>query len=191
MTLEHLMRAVRHAAAANGPGVLSPGEALAAALVLNRADWLEEMGYTLAQALGRIDEGDADLIPRAERQWREESNAQAQVDAISTRAQQVVAIFGDSRADSNADPLDLSAELVTYGEAPGYRDANLVFDVMPIGRGMPERTHRISMRIRPQDGEAIVSHIARVHRFAWSRPGQRPLDAKEGETRPDWIDGRF
>lgn len=66
MTIDHLMRAVRHAAAANGSGALSSGEAITAALVLNRADWLADMGYTIGQALDRIDEGDVELIPRAE-----------------------------------------------------------------------------------------------------------------------------
>ena len=42
-------------AAANGNlGTLSTGEALIAALVLNRTDWITEMGYTVAQALERI-----------------------------------------------------------------------------------------------------------------------------------------
>jgi len=41
--------------AANGNlGTLSTGEALIAALVLNRTDWITEMGYTVAQALERI-----------------------------------------------------------------------------------------------------------------------------------------
>lgn len=188
MTIEHLMRAVRYAAAANGPGALSAGEAVAAALVLNRPDWLADMGYTIAQALDRIDEGDADLIPRAEKQWRSEVGAQAQVAAIAARAHRVADFFTEA-PDGDTGPLDLAAQLVTYGEAPGYRDANLVFDVQPIGCSRPERTQRISMRIRPQDAESIVFHIVRVHRFAWSRPGGRPLDAKEGEKRPAWIDG--
>jgi len=41
-------------------GPLSTGEALTAALVLNRHDWLKEMDYTIAQALDRIDQ---DIIP--------------------------------------------------------------------------------------------------------------------------------
>ena len=34
--------------------VQSTGEKIAVALVLNRADWLEELGYTLAEAVERI-----------------------------------------------------------------------------------------------------------------------------------------
>jgi hypothetical protein len=33
---------------------MSTGEQIAVALVLNRADWLEETGYTIAQGLDRI-----------------------------------------------------------------------------------------------------------------------------------------
>ena len=36
------------------PGPLSTGEALTAALVLNRHDWLRAMGYTIAEALEDI-----------------------------------------------------------------------------------------------------------------------------------------
>lgn len=51
--LDHILRVTRYAQA-NGYGVLSTGEQLAAALVLNRADWLAEMGYTMAEAVDRI-----------------------------------------------------------------------------------------------------------------------------------------
>ena len=37
-----------------GWNVLSSGEKLAAALVLNRADWLAQMDYTIAEAMDRI-----------------------------------------------------------------------------------------------------------------------------------------
>ncbi|MEJ8815203.1 hypothetical protein WKW77_29325 [Variovorax ureilyticus] len=35
-------------------GALSTGEQLAAALVLNRPEWLTQMGYTIAEAVDRI-----------------------------------------------------------------------------------------------------------------------------------------
>jgi hypothetical protein len=38
-----------------GYGALSTGEKLAVALVLNRADWLAEMNYTIAEAIDRVD----------------------------------------------------------------------------------------------------------------------------------------
>lgn len=46
-----------------GWSVLSTGEKLAAALVLNRADWLAQMDYTIAQAINRIGPEWAALIP--------------------------------------------------------------------------------------------------------------------------------
>lgn len=45
-------------------GALSTGEALIAALVLDRPDWLEDMGYTIAQAIDRIGPDWAAAIPR-------------------------------------------------------------------------------------------------------------------------------
>lgn len=46
-----------------GFGVLSTSEALGAALVLNRADVLQGMGYSIADALRRIGPAWAELIP--------------------------------------------------------------------------------------------------------------------------------
>ena len=48
-------------------GVLSTGERLYVALGASDAGMLREMGYTIAQALGRLDEGDADQLVR---RWR-------------------------------------------------------------------------------------------------------------------------
>ncbi|MCC8469565.1 hypothetical protein [Xanthomonas phaseoli] len=55
MNLQRTIEVARAAARMEGPGPLSTGEALTAALILNRADWLAEMDYTIAQALDRID----------------------------------------------------------------------------------------------------------------------------------------
>lgn len=44
-------------------GVLSTGEQLAAALALNRADWLKEMSYTYLQAVERIGPDWAKRLP--------------------------------------------------------------------------------------------------------------------------------
>ncbi|EGD10552.1 hypothetical protein XVE_1096, partial [Xanthomonas vesicatoria ATCC 35937] len=48
--LQHILAKSR-AAAAGELGVLSTGEQIAAALALNRPDWLVAMGYTLAEAV--------------------------------------------------------------------------------------------------------------------------------------------
>ncbi|MCT2581154.1 MAG: hypothetical protein E5X23_08320 [Mesorhizobium sp.] len=50
--LQHIIAKARDAKH-GGFGVLSTGEKLAAALVLNRPDWLAEMNYTLAEARHR------------------------------------------------------------------------------------------------------------------------------------------
>lgn len=43
-----------HTAQGGGFGVLSSGEKLAVALVLDKPEWLAEMDYTLAQAIERV-----------------------------------------------------------------------------------------------------------------------------------------
>jgi hypothetical protein len=50
------------------PGYLSTGEAVTAALVLNDADKLKRTGYTIAEAVHRLDEGDADRLRDAQHQ---------------------------------------------------------------------------------------------------------------------------
>lgn len=65
--LEHILEKCR--AANNGDfGVLSTSEKLTAAVVLNRADWLEEMGYSMAMAIERIGPAWLERIPDAARQ---------------------------------------------------------------------------------------------------------------------------
>jgi len=60
MNLDRVIQVSLFAKRNDGTGPLSTGEALTAALVLNRHDWLTDMDYTIAQALDRIDE---DTIP--------------------------------------------------------------------------------------------------------------------------------
>ena len=52
--------------------VQSTGEKVAVALVLNRADWLEEYGYTIAEAIERTGQEWVAMIPRIARQLAEE-----------------------------------------------------------------------------------------------------------------------
>lgn len=68
MELEHIVDVAR---AARGmgkefPGYLSSGEACAAALVLNRADYLKQIKRTMAEAIARLDYGDADRLLSAQ-----------------------------------------------------------------------------------------------------------------------------
>lgn len=73
MNLQRIVDVARAAARMGEPGPLSTGEALTAALMLNRHDWLADMNYTIAQALSRIDSEtvqhlrDAEIILRQER----------------------------------------------------------------------------------------------------------------------------
>jgi hypothetical protein len=52
--------------------VQSTGENLAVALVLNRADWLEEMQYAIAEAIERSGPEWVAMIPQVGRQLAEE-----------------------------------------------------------------------------------------------------------------------
>ena len=59
-------------------GTLSTGEALIAALVLNRNDWLHDMGYTVAQALERIGPNWSARIPEISQEYgRQQASAEA------------------------------------------------------------------------------------------------------------------
>ncbi|MCC5093432.1 MULTISPECIES: hypothetical protein [Xanthomonas] len=68
MNLQRTIEIARAAARLGEPGPLSTGEALTAALVLNRHDWLADMGYTVAQALDRIDSDTVQHLRDAERE---------------------------------------------------------------------------------------------------------------------------
>jgi hypothetical protein len=52
-----LLACAQAASGADGEGawsVMSTGERLAVALVLDRHDWLQRMNYTMAEAIGRV-----------------------------------------------------------------------------------------------------------------------------------------
>ncbi|MDW3682993.1 hypothetical protein RA280_14795 [Cupriavidus sp. CV2] len=63
---QHLLAKVRHARD-GGYDVLSTGEKLVAALVLNRFDWLQATGYTMAQAVERVGAEWVSMLSQAER----------------------------------------------------------------------------------------------------------------------------
>jgi hypothetical protein len=74
--LGHIVNKARDAKN-GGFGVLSTGEKLAAALTLNRADWLADMDYTIAEAIERVGAQWIALIPDAARILRDEGDANA------------------------------------------------------------------------------------------------------------------
>ncbi len=67
MELNRIVEIAQFAKKNNGAGPLSTGEALTAALVLNRHDWLKRMDYTIAEALERIDTDTVQHLRDAER----------------------------------------------------------------------------------------------------------------------------
>jgi len=52
--------------------VQSTGEKVAVALVLNRADWLAEMGYSIPEAIERTGSEWVSILPQVARQLAEE-----------------------------------------------------------------------------------------------------------------------
>lgn len=178
---EHILSKAR-AAEAGGRGALSTGEALVAALVLNRPDWLLELNYTMAEAIERIGSEWARLVPAAAKQFSRERDEAAYEAVEQARQAQLVEFSARGRGE---DIIDCAATFVTSGNAPGYRDVSLTFDLKPIG-DPPQRAMRTNIRVRPEDAEEVVRAIADVHRFAW-RNGA-PIDVKPDEQRPSWID---
>lgn len=71
---EHLLRKSQDAKRGGHEAwaVQSTGERVAVALVLNRADWLVEMDYTIAEAIDRSGSEWVAIIPQVARQLREE-----------------------------------------------------------------------------------------------------------------------
>lgn len=56
-------------------GVLSTGQRAAMALALNQSDWLEEMGYTLAEAVNRLDRAELNAVIFVDRHLHDDSIA--------------------------------------------------------------------------------------------------------------------
>lgn len=74
------------------------------------------------------------------------------------------------------------ATLHTYGDAPGYRDVSIYVKL-----GEQQNTE-VELRLTPADSEAVMRHVARVHALAWKNGSRGPLDMREGERRPRWLD---
>ncbi|MFT0850605.1 hypothetical protein VRY85_07465 [Achromobacter sp. F4_2707] len=71
-TIDSRMLNIAQEAALHGIGAMSLGEALTAALVLNRCDWLHERGYSIAEALDRIGPEWTARLREIERQFYDE-----------------------------------------------------------------------------------------------------------------------
>lgn len=72
---EHLLRKAREAKRGGHDAwaVHSTGKKVAVALVLNRADWLEEIQYTIAEAIDRSGAECVAMIPQVARQLADEA----------------------------------------------------------------------------------------------------------------------
>ena len=83
----HLLGKCREARDAKGfPGHLSTGERLAAALVLDRADWLAEERYTIVEAIDRIGPARASLLSRTVAALEEDHRARLEADEYAPAA---------------------------------------------------------------------------------------------------------
>lgn len=71
-TIDTRMLNIAQEAALHGIGTMSLGEALTAALILNRCDWLRERGYSIAEALERIGPEWTARLREVERQFYDE-----------------------------------------------------------------------------------------------------------------------
>lgn len=82
----------------------------------------------------------------------------------------------------------VSAKLITYGNAPGYRDVTLTLDCEVVG-GTRQAVGRVCLEVNlgADDAVAAMQHIQRVNAFAWKQAGRGPLDLRPGERRPAWL----
>jgi hypothetical protein len=156
---------------------MSRGEALAVALVLNRIDWLDTMGCTIAAALDYIDD---DVIPIIPTVARLVPDAQATI-AIE-RSSALLESF-PSEIESAQEDIPLDAKLVAFRHSPGYRHVGLVFELQ--GKRF-SATHSACLVVSADDGKKLAEQIIEVHRSAWD--SGKPIDWNEGEQRPCWID---
>lgn len=74
-----------------------------------------------------------------------------------------------------------NARVLTLGEAPGYRDISLVLAIGSDGNT------QVDVHLDASSSVDVMLHIAGVHAFCW-RSERGPLDARKGETRPQWLD---
>jgi hypothetical protein len=69
--ISYWLRKARYVEATpSGRGTLSTGELLAVAIILNKAAWIKEAGYTIAEAIDRFDPNELGDILRTARQLR-------------------------------------------------------------------------------------------------------------------------
>jgi len=83
----------------------------------------------------------------------------------------------------------VSAKLVSYGNAPGYRDVTLTFDCEVVGEELQTvGPVRLELSLDAADGVGVMQHVQEVHAFAWRNTEEGPLDLRAGERQPRWVD---
>lgn len=70
-------------------------------------------------------------------------------------------------------------KLITVANCPGYRDVGIQLSLTD-GAGL---TKRVEVRLSADDAQALLVELVRAHRLAWHNG--KPLDAREGERRPN------
>lgn len=177
--LDHIVS--KSLAAARGDyGVLSQGERLAAALVLNRPDWILEEGYTLSRCIERVGADWMRLIPEAARRVAAILLESAEALDKARVAAAIASMNGQAREQDQT--VDFNATLTTHSNAPGYRDVSLVFE---LHQYRTNATMKAELFIKRKDAQRIFLHIRDVHRFAWRNDA--PIDKEPGETASAWA----
>lgn len=173
-------------ASEHGYGTLSTGEAMASALTLDDHQWLATHQVSIADALARIGPEWAAQIPAAAQRVRKflgefsDSRREAERESVSR------SLF--ALPDEHGPRVELLAELITHGCAPGYREFHATFRLQPLlGKQSNRPEIEATLRITAADGAVIARELIDIHRLAW-REGKRPIDAEPDEKRPKWID---
>jgi hypothetical protein len=82
------------------------------------------------------------------------------------------------------EPPRIQAKVITYGNAPGYRDFSVTIEITDPWNG--GRTRQIELALSADDSTSICRAMLRTQSLAWHR--DRPLDALPHEQkRPTWI----
>jgi hypothetical protein len=105
------------------------------------------------------------------------------------RIEAVIRDWGVARPEPPMPPdaAELSARLVNCGNALGYRSVSLTFDCEAITARARGPAIRMALHLDAASSAAVAQHIIGVHRLAWSRPYERPLDAADSEVAPQWA----
>lgn len=79
------------------------------------------------------------------------------------------------------EPTRMQAKLITYGNAPGYRDASITVEVIDGGK-----RRQLELALSAEATESLCREWLRNHALAWHE--HRPLDAQPNEQRrPTWV----